>query len=252
MDIERYKKVVNYIIEKITNKTTEDIPDDISLEYYHFTKNFTNYLGIDQYSDLSDYKEQVFEYITKTFPYSFMTIDNKSLYESIKLYVQSLGKRMAEVPFIGLNFMYTTMQHINKKDVRDSLEQGKMQIIEEPISLNNISGTTVSKYQKYNLYDILSSINDKNINSYIHYLVNNNVFEDEEKFQQVFSGISITQDENGNLYVNEGNHRIFTYIALLKIRDILEIPTKSKDFKVNATIYKSLELFKDKNKKRGK
>lgn len=242
MDIETYKKTFDYIVDRITNKNNSEVPSEISLEYYTFCQNFTKYLGISQYSELSDYRNQVLEYLSKTFPYSFMKIDNKNIEDAIKLYVTSLGFSQDKVPFIILKLHSIKMKHIDKKNIRDLLEQEQMQVLDETVQLDNIVGTSVSKYQNDNLYDILKNINDKNINSYISYLINNNVFDDELHFQKVFSGISITKDQNNNQYINEGNHRIFTYIALLTIRDFLNIPTKSKTFNVNATVYKSKVL----------
>lgn len=242
MDIETYKKTFDYIVDRITNKNNSEVPSEISLEYYTFCQNFTKYLGISQYSELSDYRNQVLEYLSKTFPYSFMKIDNKNIEDAIKLYVTSLGFSQDKVPFIILKLHSIKMKHIDKKNIRDLLEQEQMQVLDETVQLDNIVGTSVSKYQNDNLYDILKNINDKNINSYISYLINNNVFDDELHFQKVFSGISITKDQNNNQYINEGNHRIFTYIALLTIRDFLNIPTKSKIFNVNATVYKSKVL----------
>lgn len=238
MDIETYKKTFDYIVDRITNKNNSEVPSEISLEYYTFCENFTKYLGVSQYSELSDYRNQVLEYLDKTFPYSFMKIDNKNVEDAIKLYVTSLGFSQDKVPFIILKLHSIKMKHIDKKNIRYLLEQEQMQVLDESIQLDNIVGTSVSKYQNDNLYDILKNINDKNINSYISYLINNNVFDDELHFQKVFSGISITKDQNNNQYINEGNHRIFTYIALLTIRDFLNIPTKSKTFNVNATVYK--------------
>jgi hypothetical protein len=248
MEIEQYKKVFNYILDKITYENIGEVPDNISLEYYTFCQNLTKYLGINSYEELYNCREQVLEYLSNTFPYSFQKVDNKNIDDAIKLYVISLGETIDKVPLVISMLQQTKMTHINKKTIRDLLETKEMEIIDEPVQLDNILGTSVSKYQNDNLYDLLVNINDKNINSYISYLINNNIFNDEKQFQKVFSGISVTIDQNDNKYINEGNHRILTYLALIKIRDFLNISTQSKTFKTNATVYKKTVL----NKSRGK
>lgn len=252
MNMEVYKKTFDYIVNKVTNKTNDEISNDITLEYYNFVQNFTKYLGINPYSELSDYTNQVLDYLDKTFPFSFMKVDNKNVEEAIKLYVLSLGGTLNHVPYIIELLKQTKMKHIDKKYIKELLDQDQIQIVEDDIELDHIIGSSVSKYQNNNLYEILENIHDKNINGYISYLINNNVFSNEQQFKKVFSGISITKDSNGNTYVNEGNHRIFTYIALLKIRDFFNVSTDSKHFKASAVIYKSIELYPEETNPRGK
>ena len=79
MDVVNIKKAFDYMVSRIINKTNDEIPNEISLEYYTFCQNFTKYLGIDPSSELSNYRDQALEYLSKTFPYSFMKIDNKSV-----------------------------------------------------------------------------------------------------------------------------------------------------------------------------
>ena len=244
MNIDKYKKLYKYIIDN----NYDEITSELLLEYYEFTKNFSNYIGINQYAELSPYHYQVVDYLNKTFPYCFMRLENQTLEETIELYVISLGGTKQEVPLVIDKLKQTKMQHIDRNQIRQKLENQEIYNQEEFITLNNIVGTTVPKYQLSNLYETLESINDKNINSYIKYLIVNNVFEDEKHFQKVFKGISLYQNDLGNNYINEGNHRIFTYIALLKIREILKINTNSSNYQVNAMMYKNEELLKERQR----
>lgn len=252
MEIERYNNVFKYIVNKIKNNDNSDeIPLDISLEYYTFTENFFKYLGISQYSELLDHSNQALEYIDKTFPYCFMRIDNKTVDEAIKLYVLSLGKTYKEVPEIIEKLKNIKMQHISNQEIREKIDNSEMYEDKEYITINNIYGTSVKKYQLDNLYDVLLAINDKNINSYINYLIVNNIFNDEKQFQKIFQGMLVIKDYTGKQYISEGNHRIFTYLGLIKIREFLNISNECKEFKTMATVYKPVELSQTKEQ-RGK
>jgi len=178
-----------------------------------------------------------------------MQPEKKNIDDAIKLYVLSLGGTQEQVNEIINIFKNTQMKHIDKKHIREMLEKSEMKVEEANVDISEVIGTSVKNYQYSNLYDVLKAINDKNLNSYISYLVLNNIFNNEKKFKKLFHGISITIDNNGSVYVNEGNHRIITYIALLKIREYLKIHSESKNYQVTATTYKSSKLSIEQNRK---
>lgn len=251
METEKYNKIFNYIVQKIkTNDYSDDLPMDIGLQYYTFTKNFFNYIGVSEYSELLDYAPEALDYIDKTFPYCFMRVDNKTVDDAIKLYVISQGGTNEQVPTIIEHLKKTKMTHINQEEISSKNELSEMYEDEQPLTIGDIAGTSVSSYQQDNLYDVLVAINDKNINSYINYLVVNNVFNDEQRFRKVFKGMFITIDKEGNKYINEGNHRTFTYLLLSKIRSYLNVENNSQNFQVISTIKKEQEL--SETRQRGK
>lgn len=249
MELKDYKKVFQHIVDEINNNLQNDIPYDISEEYYIFRKNFFNYIGVSQYSELCKYSQQVLKYIEDTYPYCFKSVVNTSVDEAIWQYVLSVGGTQEQFDHIIDMLKNIKITNIDKLQVRKMLDNFEMDVVEQDINIGKTIGTSVKKYQYGNLYDVLKSINDKNFNSYISYLVINNVFNDETKFKKVFMGLSVVIDQDNNVYVNEGNHRIFTYVAILRIRDYLGLNTPSETYTVDAVAYKSVNLDEKQNRR---
>lgn len=239
MNFNKYEKIINFIIQELKTGKRNEIPKDIYFEYFTFRMHFFKYLGISELSNLRDYSEQVLAYINDTTPYCFIApLDRQELDDALRFYIVSLGGNSKQADEIFELLKNTSMTNINKDF---NYSNNHPAVFEHTsINLNNIVGTTINAYQSTNLYDALNAIDDKGVSSFMEYLIINNVFNNQEKFNEVFKGIATIIDKNGNIYINEGNHRVFTYITLLKIRDYLGLESKSKNFEIipTATIKK--------------
>ena len=238
MVIERYNKEIEFILNEIKSGNRGEIPKDIYINYFRFRKNFFKYIGVGELSNLYNYPQQVIEYIEQVSPFCFMELDYLSDFpETLTKFICLLGGKEEDREAICDMLKNTHIKNINMNDeyYQNQYESTYAQM---NVNLTEILGTAVVLYQGSNLYEVLEKIDDKHIENYMWYLCINNIFNNKEKYDEIFSGIGLIADQDNNLFVTEGNHRIFSYLALLKIRNYLGLKDESINFQIEQTILK--------------
>lgn len=236
MECDKYSKEIEFILREIKTGNRGDISSDIYSNYFSFRYNFFKYIGVSELSNLCDYQQQVTEYIEQVSPFCFMNLDDLTDFpETLTKYILLLGGSENDVEEICKILKNTPVQNV---DVDYYMGNYENSFVQRSVNLNDILGTSILSYQKSNLYDVLEQLEDKSVDNYMWYLCINNVFNNKEKCEEVFAGVGLIEDENSNLYVMEGNHRIFSYLALLKIRDYLGIESESRNFSFEKTVLK--------------
>ena len=231
-------------MEKNIQQRAEDESGNYALStdgaVYFFKENFFRTINKNPFSSkLEDYKKEALAYLESSYPFCF----NIELRDSFELmYDDSFGTDMI--------FYAMCLEASNEKirGLKDALESKKMKSLpkaekidfqEEPskgrVNIEDIKGSSVPQYNANNLWELLLKIDDKNVRRYIEYIMKNGGLSVNQ--QQTFSGVALCQDEDDNLFVGEGNHRIITYMALKTIREFVT-GKKTKDTTIEATIQK--------------
>lgn len=236
MQYDKHSKEMKFILNEIKTGSRGEISTDIYSNYFSFRNNFFNYIGVGELSDLCDYQQQVMEYMEQAYPFCFMKLDDLSEFpEALTKYVLLLGGKEKDVEEIREILKSTSIENIDSDHYVSNYESS---LVKRNVNLTDVLGTSVTTYQKSNLYEVLAETDDKYVDNYMWYLCVNNVFNNKEKHDKIFEGIGLIADENDGLYVMEGNHRIFSYLALLKIRDYLGLKSESINFSFEKTILK--------------
>lgn len=236
MKYDKHSEVIKFILNEIKTGNRGEIPQDIYYKYFRFRYNFFKYIGVSELSNLYDYKKQVMDYIEQLYPFCFMALDELSYFpEVLNKYIYLLGGNKKDIEEIYEILKKVPIKNIDRNYYITNYDHSWP---EESVNLANTLGTSVEEYQESNLYDVLMKIDDKYIDNYMWYLCINNVFNNKEKFEAVFSDLVLIVDENNILYVAEGNHRVFSYLALLKIREHLGLENRSMNFELKKKVLK--------------
>ena len=224
-----------YILDYVKGvKIPEDLPFEIAGKIYCFKENFLKLVGKNPFNaDISDYGTGVIDYMNNAYPYCFGlggSIERfETLDDAILYYAKSRGATPEQ-----LEQVIPMLRELKLPQVEtDSFEVSVVNENKELISVDRICGSSVKKYKADNLYDALVAIDDKNVQGFINYLVVNNVF-DVFLTERTMNGICCDLDEDNNMLVSEGNHRVITLKALLAIREFVEgVQIPSPSFKAN-------------------
>lgn len=212
-----------YILDYVKGKEIpDDLPFEIAGKIYCFKENFLRLVGKNPFNaDIRDYEIGVINYMNDTYPYClgyggsierFRTLDDAILY-----YAKSRGASEEQLKQVIPMLKETKMPQVETElfNVRPVSESRDL------VSVDRIGGSSLKKYKADNLYDALVAVDDKNIQGFINYLVVNNVF-NVLLTERTMNGISCYLDEDNNLLVDEGNHRVITLKTLLAIREFVE------------------------------
>ena len=212
-----------YILDYIKGKEIpDDLPFEIAGKIYCFKENFLKLVGKTPFNaDIRDYEIGAINYMNNSYPYClgyggsierFETLDDAILY-----YAKSRGASEEQLKQVIPMLKETKMPQVETEsfNVRPVSES------KDVVSVDSIGGSSLKKYKADNLYDALVAVNDKNIQGFIDYLVVNDVF-NVFNTSRTMNGISCYLDEDNNLLVAEGNHRVITLKALLAIREFVE------------------------------
>ena len=199
-----------------------DLPFDISGKIYCFKENFLKLVGKTPFNaDIRDYEIGVINYMNNSYPYClalggeierFETLDDAILY-----YAKSRGATAEQLEQV-IPMLKEIKMPVVETDAFDFMpvSEGK-----DVVSLDMIGCSSHKKYRADNLYDALVAVSDKNIQGFIDYLVVNNVF-NPMYTARTMNGICCDRDQDNNLLVSEGNHRVITLKVLTAIREFVE------------------------------
>jgi hypothetical protein len=200
----------------------EDLPFEISGKIYCFKENFLRLVGKTTFNaDIRDYGNGVIHYMNNSYPYClalggeierFETLDDAILY-----YAKSRGATSEQLEQVIPMLKETKMPQVET----ESFKVRPISESKDVVSVDRIGGSSLQKYKAENLYDALVAVDDKNIQGFIDYLVVNDVF-NVFNTGRTMNGIACYLDEDKNLLVAEGNHRVITLKALLAIREFVE------------------------------
>lgn len=203
-------------------RISDDLPFEIAGKIYCFKENFLKFVGKTPFNaDIRNYANGVVDYMNNAYPYCFGlggyierfdTLDDAILY-----YAKSRGATEEQLKQVIPMLKETKMPQVetetfNVRPVKETKDR---------VYIDRISGSSLSKYKAENLYDALVAVDDKNIQGFINYLVVNNVF-NPFYTERTMNGIACYLDEDNNLLVAEGNHRVITLKVLLAIREFVE------------------------------
>ncbi len=231
----------SFEIPKEILKTFEDI--DLQDEFptssriYLWKENFFKLKGLTPFNaQIDDYDKEAVAYMRATSPYCFgidtsdmMLQEPENMLAELVLYALSLGASDEQVRDLRV-WLKNEKCIIPDENISDrynvkSIEKGKL-------CSSKIVGTTIDYYQADNLLMTLMKLNDKGVARYIPYLIKNDAIRNPQK---ALDGISV-DDDGSNLFVSEGNHRLFTYKALNVIRDKI-LDEKRAEPPFSATIF---------------
>jgi hypothetical protein len=235
MEEKNYLLAKKYILDYIKGvEIPEDLPFEIDGKIYCFKENFLKLVGKNPFNaNIRDYSSGVIDYMNNTFPYCFalggQVEDFYTLDDALLFYARSRGATPEQ-----LEQIIPMLREIKLPQVEtDSFEVSVVNENKELVSVDRICGSSVKKYKADNLYDALVAIDDKNVQGFINYLVVNNVF-NVFLTERTMNGICCDLDEDNNMLVSEGNHRVITLKALLAIREFVEgVQMPSPSFKAN-------------------
>lgn len=209
---------------EIESRIQQDKKSEFFINEYAFKENFyatqgTNPIG----KTLSDDKDEVLRYLDNAFPFCF-SIDlrtdpimwgNNSLGIDLAFYAMSLGA--SEEQLRGIKPMLSSQKLMSFKPLNITNYDGEPE--KRKVKLDDVRGSTVEAYQADNLFEALtSSMNDKNIAGFMAYIMKSGGIRNPGN---VFKGVCFYQEEDGNIFVSEGNHRVLTYQMLKKIREFV-------------------------------
>lgn len=202
------------------------IPDDLSFQIsekiYCFKENFLKFVGKNPFNaDIKDYKKDVIDYMNNAYPYCLEfggNIENFSnLDDALIYYAKSRGASEEQLEQIIPMLKGIKMPVTETKEYHYDFSDSDKELV----SLDQIGCSLHSKYRGESLYDTIVAVNDKNISNFINYLVVNNVF-NASYVERTMNGIACYKDNDNNLFVLEGNHRVITLKALKAIREYVE------------------------------
>lgn len=212
-----------YIIGYINGEEIpDDLPFEISGKIYCFKENFLRLVGKTPFNaDIRDYGNGPITYMNNAYPYClalggdierFETLDEAILY-----YAKTRGATSEQLEQVIPMLKETKMPQVET----ESFEVRPISESKDVVSVDRIGGSSLRKYKAENLYDALVAVSDKNIQGFIDYLIVNDVF-NVFNTSRTMNGIACYLDEDNNLLVAEGNHRVITLKALLAIREFVE------------------------------
>ena len=108
--------------------------------------------------------------------------------------------------------------------------------------MDRINGSTIDSYEADNLYDALINISDKNIPGFIEYLMTRDYEQNPDK---LFNGTCVAVDNEGNCFIEEGNHRVITAQALRAVKRFIGGEGITKNLSFQATVSKVRFIDKD-------
>lgn len=138
-----------------------------------------------------------------------------TLDESLIFFARNCGANEEQVEQI-----IPMLQSINIKSLGENYHMFLEGESKSVVNAKDVVGSTVKYYNGDNLYDLLVCIDDKRVENYINYLMCDNVF-NRDNINGVMNGVAGVVDEDGNLFVSEGNHRILTLKALIAIKEYI-------------------------------
>jgi len=259
----RYAKDCEYLVRKKLDSNTEfdkEIEErrkeefaeeysEINLKVYTFKQNFFRSIGKSSIGNsLEDYREQALAYLEGSFPFCFeidlLNSEDLWMYNfwgiDIAFYAMCLGASEEQLGQLK-DFLKNqkTIQFNNTGGIKYQSEP-----VKNNVSIDNIQGSALETYQADNLFDILVKINDKNIKRYIEHIMKNNG--GLTYGNKIFDGVCVLQDEENNVFVEEGNHRVLTYKVLKAIKEYIT-GEKFNSININATLQRvSTKNIKDK------
>lgn len=199
-----------------------DLSFDISGKIYCFKENFLKLVGKNPFNaDIRDFAIEAIDYMKNAYPYCLALGGDiekfENLDKSLVYYAKSRGANEKQLEQIILMLKEIRMPVV-ENDVIDFMPISEG---EEVVTLDMIDCSSHKKYRADNLYDLLVAVSDKNIQGFINYLIVNNVF-NPMYTERTMNGICCDRDQDNNLLVSEGNHRVITLKALAAIREFIE------------------------------
>lgn len=212
-----------YILEYVNGKNIpNDLEFDISGKIYCFKENFLRFVGETPFTDdIRNYRDGVIDYMRETYPYCLaiggaIEVFN-NMDEALLFYAKSRGASEEQLKQIIPMLKESKIPQI---DV-ESYSVISLSNSQEILSIDKIVGSGLRKYKADNLYDALVAVDDKNIQSFINFLVSRNVF-NIFYTRDTMKGICCYMDEDNNIVVVEGNHRVIVLKVLQAIREFVE------------------------------
>lgn len=206
-------------------KRDDTLPiSNIDMALYRFKENFFNSIRkIPLGNKLQDYSSQVMEYLNNSFPFCFGINIRDDLFElapgiedftfDLAYYAMAIGatdEQMATIKDVLKSQKIINVPRMEREKTEFGAENYRR------VSLDSVLGTTTRIYQADNLFDVLARINDKKVSSFIQYIMQNGGVENS---QAIFHGMHFDEDQDKNLYVSEGNHRVFVYKLLKAVKE---------------------------------
>jgi len=219
------------IIEQRRRDDAINTSSTFSLARYAFMENFSRVHQIPYNSDIRQHIPAVINYLKASYPYCFFlngSIKTKDMDSALIYY----AKYCLKVSDDKLADVIPTLQSrvLDIVDVDYSISRNER---ERLFYVNGINGSSVDKYKHLSLYDTLCSLDDKNIGSFINWIVVNGAVDVPSRAFP--NDTPVLYGEKNGLIVAEGNHRLFTIMALQKLRnkfltfnDLGPLPAKGK------------------------
>ena len=152
----------------------EDLPFELAGKIYCFKENYLKLVGKNPFTaNIRDYSSGVVDYLNNTFPYCFALggqVENfYTLDDALLFYAKSRGATSEQ-----LEQIIPMLREIKLPQIEtDSFEVSVVNESKELVSVDKICGSSIKRYKADNLYDALIAIDDKNVQSFINYLVVN-------------------------------------------------------------------------------
>lgn len=196
-----------------------DYDNTFYLGMWGFKENFGRYMGISPYNlDFKRYEKEILYYLESTYPYSLMphgVIQTGDFEKAILYYAKHKLKASEEQLDKVVPMLKEIPMTYGIRDYFCTTEFGNCNI-----TFSDVSGSTVDLYGKKNLYDTLSALDDKGVSNFVNlYGVYDGLNNPSQimSFQNPYCYI----DTKGRTFVDEGNHRILTGLALQRVDELI-------------------------------
>lgn len=221
MEDRNYLLAKKYILDYLSGNESEDeLSFELNSLVYVFKENLLRQFGKNPFNgDIRNYKVAALNYLNSSYPYCFAfggcVKQFDTLDDSLCFFARNCGANEEQVEQI-----IPMLQSINIKSLGENYHMFLEGESKSVVNAKDVVGSTVKYYNGDNLYDLLVCIDDKRVENYINYLMRDNVF-NRNDINGVMNGVSGVIDEDGNLFVSEGNHRILTLKALIAIKEYI-------------------------------
>lgn len=220
---------------------------------YWFAENFLKTIGKNHLNaEIEEHREDALKYLEGAFPFCFginlrdqeVTCSNRSFNLDLAFYAMCLGATEEQVGSlrsllkskkVSTKCRYNKLEMVSNGTIKSN--NGKEFVIYTPIReeccIDDIQCSSDEGYQGENLYEVLKAVNDKGIGGYMEYIMKSGGLNNPGK---VFEGVCLYQESEGNLFVSEGNHRVFAYQALKAVKEFIT-GQEQKGISFEATLY---------------
>ena len=199
----------------------KDYSSSLAQDMYFFKENFFKTINSNPLeSKLEDHAQEAMQYLNASYPFCFndaltpFLMGQDVVGTDLMFYAMCIGATSEQLSGLKDMLKAHKLKTIDRPSSIQILSSGEKQLVD----LTDVSGSTVSNYQCPDFLSAFLAMNDKKIDNYIKYLLKSGALLDPSK---VFGGMSFMQDEEGNLFVSEGNHRLVAYRVLKATRDYI-------------------------------